>query len=346
MSARSTWTTRLAGLACTAVIGLCVLPGTAAAAPGTPSVGQVGAAQQAADAAAAEVGQILAQLSDAREAVDAARAEAAALRTRYEGALAGYQSARAAADGAQVAAQQVQAELAAARSAVVAFARSSYMTGAAAPGLQAVLTSADPGQMLERAALLEAVGSRSSDVLTEVAAVQGQVDGAATVAQAALAEATALEQQAAAALASAEQVESEARRSAAAFEAQQVAVQARLQDARTRLVQLQRPPASTPKVAAPRPSSPVPGPAPVGAEHDWTRVAQCESSGNWSINTGNGYYGGLQFSPSTWASFGGLAYAPRADLATKAQQIAVAEKVLAVQGPRAWPTCGLLLSTL
>ena len=72
----------------------------------------------------------------------------------------------------------------------------------------------------------------------------------------------------------------------------------------------------------------------------------CESSGNWSINTGNGYYGGLQFSPSTWAAFGGLAYAPRADLATESQQIAVAEKVLAVQGPGAWPTCGALLTAL
>ena len=72
----------------------------------------------------------------------------------------------------------------------------------------------------------------------------------------------------------------------------------------------------------------------------WNKVAACESSGHWSINTGNGYYGGLQFSSSTWLSFGGGAYASRADLATKAQQIAVAEQVLAVQGPGAWPTCG------
>jgi hypothetical protein len=81
--------------------------------------------------------------------------------------------------------------------------------------------------------------------------------------------------------------------------------------------------------------------APASADHyDWSGVAQCESSGNWSINTGNGYYGGLQFSSSTWLGFGGGAYAPRADLATKSQQIAVAEKVLDVQGPGAWPTCG------
>ncbi|MER6351411.1 transglycosylase family protein [Streptomyces sp. NPDC001634] len=72
----------------------------------------------------------------------------------------------------------------------------------------------------------------------------------------------------------------------------------------------------------------------------WDAVAQCESGGNWSINTGNGFYGGLQFTNSTWAAYGGTAYAPRADLAGKAQQIAIAEKVLAGQGKGAWPVCG------
>ncbi|MEV6170796.1 transglycosylase family protein [Streptomyces sp. NPDC051954] len=71
----------------------------------------------------------------------------------------------------------------------------------------------------------------------------------------------------------------------------------------------------------------------------WNKVAACESTNNWSINTGNGYYGGLQFAQSTWESFGGTRYAPRADLATKDQQIAVAEKVLDGQGPGAWPVC-------
>ncbi|RKE21883.1 transglycosylase family protein [Streptomyces sp. TLI_171] len=73
----------------------------------------------------------------------------------------------------------------------------------------------------------------------------------------------------------------------------------------------------------------------------WDKVAMCESTGNWSINTGNGFYGGLQFTSSTWAAFGGTAYAPQANLATKAQQIAVAEKVLASQGPGAWPVCSV-----
>jgi resuscitation-promoting factor RpfB len=69
---------------------------------------------------------------------------------------------------------------------------------------------------------------------------------------------------------------------------------------------------------------------------NWEGIAQCESTGNWSINTGNGYYGGLQFDNSTWASGGGTAYAPRADLASKEQQIAVAENVAASRGSSPW----------
>ncbi|WP_225830028.1 transglycosylase family protein [Streptomyces sp. NK08204] len=73
----------------------------------------------------------------------------------------------------------------------------------------------------------------------------------------------------------------------------------------------------------------------------WNKVAACESSGNWSINTGNGYYGGLQFTQSTWEAYGGTRYAPRADLASPGEQIAVAEKVLDGQGPGAWPECSV-----
>ncbi|WP_019200806.1 transglycosylase family protein [Tsukamurella sp. 1534] len=75
-------------------------------------------------------------------------------------------------------------------------------------------------------------------------------------------------------------------------------------------------------------------------DSQWDQVASCESGGNWGINTGNGYHGGLQFSPSTWTSYGGGQYAPTANQASKAQQIAIAEKVLAGQGKGAWPSCG------
>ena len=73
---------------------------------------------------------------------------------------------------------------------------------------------------------------------------------------------------------------------------------------------------------------------------NWDAVAQCESGGNWSINTGNGYYGGLQFSRSTWKAYGGGKYASTANKASRAQQIRIAEKVLDGQGIGAWPVCG------
>ncbi len=71
----------------------------------------------------------------------------------------------------------------------------------------------------------------------------------------------------------------------------------------------------------------------------WDRLAQCEAGGNWHINTGNGFYGGLQFTSSTWLAYGGGAYASRADLASREAQIAVATKVQASQGWGAWPAC-------
>lgn len=71
----------------------------------------------------------------------------------------------------------------------------------------------------------------------------------------------------------------------------------------------------------------------------WDQLAQCESGGNWSINTGNGYFGGIQFSTQSWLAAGGGQYAPRADLATREQQIAIGEKLKSMQGWGAWPAC-------
>ena len=84
--------------------------------------------------------------------------------------------------------------------------------------------------------------------------------------------------------------------------------------------------------------------AQAATDAEWDTVARCESSGNWAINTGNGYQGGLQFSPSTWMSYGGGQFASAAHLASRDQQIAIGEKVLAGQGRGAWPVCGRALS--
>ncbi|MGB3686775.1 MAG: transglycosylase family protein [Ornithinimicrobium sp.] len=77
------------------------------------------------------------------------------------------------------------------------------------------------------------------------------------------------------------------------------------------------------------------------ADTVWDRVAECESNQRWSINTGNGYYGGLQFYQPTWVGYGGREYASYAHLASKSEQIAVARRVLAGQGPGAWPVCSV-----
>ena len=93
--------------------------------------------------------------------------------------------------------------------------------------------------------------------------------------------------------------------------------------------------------ASPPAAAPVSTAAPASSSGaNWSAIAACESGGNWSASTGNGFYGGLQFTEQTWLGYGGGQYASSANQATKAQQIAVAERVLAGQGIGAWPTCG------
>jgi hypothetical protein len=89
------------------------------------------------------------------------------------------------------------------------------------------------------------------------------------------------------------------------------------------------------------PSAPVSTAVPASSGGaNWSAIAACESGGNWSANTGNGFYGGLQFTEQTWLGYGGGQYASSANLATQAQQIAVADRVVAGQGIGAWPVCG------
>ena len=104
---------------------------------------------------------------------------------------------------------------------------------------------------------------------------------------------------------------------------------------------VEAPKATTNAAPAPAPpantSAPQAQPAPAGGV--WDQLAQCESGGDWTTNTGNGYYGGIQFSAQTWKAFGGGQYAPLAHQASKSQQIAIAQKVKATQGWGAWPAC-------
>ncbi len=99
-------------------------------------------------------------------------------------------------------------------------------------------------------------------------------------------------------------------------------------------------PASAPQAG---PAAPAQAATPVPASSDgvnWSAIAACESGGDWSTDTGNGFYGGLQFTEQTWLAYGGGQYASSANLASPAQQIAVAQRVLAGQGIGAWPVCG------
>jgi LysM repeat protein len=103
-------------------------------------------------------------------------------------------------------------------------------------------------------------------------------------------------------------------------------------------------PVSAPQ-ADPAPAQAAPAQAAPAASSDsgganWSAIAACESGGNWSTNTGNGFYGGLQFTEQTWLAYGGGQYASSANLASESQQIAVAQQVLAAQGIGAWPVCG------
>jgi hypothetical protein len=79
--------------------------------------------------------------------------------------------------------------------------------------------------------------------------------------------------------------------------------------------------------------------APSASNAQWEHVARCESGGNWHLNTGNGYFGGLQFSASTWTDYSGRQYAARPDLASRVEQIEVANRVFAAKAWRPWPTC-------
>ena len=99
-------------------------------------------------------------------------------------------------------------------------------------------------------------------------------------------------------------------------------------------------PAAAPS-AVPAASAPTSSPPPASAGGvNWAAIAACESGGNWAADTGNGFYGGLQFTEQTWLGYGGGQYASSANLATPGQQIAVAQRVLAGQGIGAWPACG------
>jgi cell wall-associated NlpC family hydrolase len=229
------WATRVVGVAAVLTVCVGVAPGVASARPVNPSDAQLGAAQQAQQNAAAQVGQITAALARAQSAAANASAAANIALQDYEEKQAAYDEARAAADAAAAASAKAEADLQGGRDEVAAFARDSYMQGSTSSGALALMTSGGPAELLERAALLDAVGEHRVDVVAQLTVLEQQATVAEQAAQQAVGQADTLKAEAATLLASAQEQEVASRGAAAALAQQQDQVEAQLQQAQSAL---------------------------------------------------------------------------------------------------------------
>jgi cell wall-associated NlpC family hydrolase len=250
------------GIVTALAIGL--TPSVAAAAP---SNSQIAAAQAAADALTNQIGALSNQLQVAQDAVDVAHSTSALALDDFQAKQAAYEQAQQQSDAAAAASAQATAALGVARADVIAFARSSYMQGSTYPGAQALLTAATPGEMIERAALLEAAGGHRSDVVDRVTVLQQQATATEAVARTTLAEAGTLKEEANAALAVATDAEISARAQAAELNTQQAQLQTELATAQQQLTTMIGERAAAQRVAAvappaPKPAAPPAAPAP------------------------------------------------------------------------------------
>lgn len=259
---------RVAGTGIAALVLVGLTPAVADAAPRRPSDSQISSARAQADAVAARIGALNEQLASAQQGVDAAHATAMLALDEFQATEAAAEAARVHAEQAAAAAAEATADLGVARDDVVAFARRTFMEGSAYPGATALLTAGDPGQLIERAALLEAAGAHRNDVLVQVTVLQEQATAAEAVARTASAEAEVLQQQAAAQLEVAQDAEISARAQAAELSTQQAAAQTELAAAQQQLTALigqreaaERAAAATP-VRPPAPSGPPPASTP------------------------------------------------------------------------------------
>lgn len=257
---------RMAGTAVAVALAVGLTPSVADAAPRGPSDSQIQAAQQAAQTITDRIQGLAEQLAGAQQAVEDAHTRSALALDDFQAQQAAYEDAQQRADAAAAAAAQATAELGAARDEIVAFARRSYMQGSTYSGAAALITAADPGELIQRAALLEAAGGHRSDVLDRVTVLQQQATATEVVARTTLAEAATLKEQATAALAVAQAAEISARGQAAALATQQAQLQTELATAQQQLTTLIGERAAAERTAqvvppAPKPAAP---PAPSG----------------------------------------------------------------------------------
>ena len=233
MTSRAAGTVLAAGLAFGVFAGLA--PAPASAAPGDRAIAQ---ARAQADALTERIGILADRLDRAQAQVDASHAASIIALDTFQGLHEELETAERRATEAGAAADQALTDLRVARAEVVDFARQSYMDGSTSPGVAALLTAADPAQLLERAALLESAGAHRSDVLVQVTTLQQEAEKADVRAKVAVQEATALKRQAADALARASNAEKSARQKAADVAARRVRLAAELKDAQVTLAGL------------------------------------------------------------------------------------------------------------
>jgi cell wall-associated NlpC family hydrolase len=257
---------RMAGTAVAVALAVGLTPSAADAAPRGPSDSQIQAAQQAAQAVTDRIQGLAGQLAGAQQAVDDAHTRSALALDDFQAQQAAYEDAQQRADAAAAAAAQATAELGAARDEIIAFARRSYMQGSTYSGAAALITAADPGELIQRAALLEAAGGHRSDVLDRVTVLQQQATATEALARTTLAEAATLKEKATAALAVAQAAEISARGQAAALVTQQAQLQTELATAQQQLTTLigERAAAARTAQVVPPPPKPAAPPAPSG----------------------------------------------------------------------------------
>ncbi|SDY27793.1 Cell wall-associated hydrolase, NlpC family [Modestobacter sp. DSM 44400] len=230
---------RLLAAAAAVLVCLGVAPGVASADPIPPSDEEIGAAQAARDTVVAKLSDLATQLAQSQARVDAAIAASDIALDGYQAKQTEVKAARVTAESTAATAEKAEADLAASRVEVAAFARKSYIEGTTSPGLQAMLDIDDPATMLERARLLAAAGGHKADVLVRFAVARRLALAADDAAQNALARAGLLERQAADALKAAEEAEAAARQEAADFAAEQTDLQDQLQQAQQDLAELE-----------------------------------------------------------------------------------------------------------
>ena len=261
---------RIAGTAVAVAVVVGLTPAVAEATPRRPSDTQISQARAAADAVTERIRGLSAQLTAAEDGVAAAHAASVIALDEYQATEAAVQAAQAESAAAQAAVAQTTADLGVARGDVAAIARRSYMQGSNYSRAAALLTADGPGEMIERAALLEAAGEHRSDVVEQVTVLQQEATAAEVVAQTALVQVTVLQQQAAEALAVAQTAEVSAREQATALATEQAGLQTQLATAQQELTALVGARAAADRAAAvaPRPAPTAPpvvaAPAPSG----------------------------------------------------------------------------------